>query len=262
MEADCVKRSIDINCDLGESFGIYTFGQDEPLFDLITSCNIACGFHAGDPATMAKTVQIALQKQVAIGAHPGFPDLQGFGRRNVSLSPREVYEIVLYQIGALDSFVQAARGTLHHVKPHGALYHQAASDPIIAEAIATAVFDFRPQLILYGLAHSKLVEAGKNKGLKVASEAFIDRRYRSDGTLCPRSQADACIDDPITAAEQALHIAMNRQVLPYDTPAPIPIQADTLCLHGDHASALEIIQQVRQELKDQKIHVQPAIQFL
>ncbi len=196
-------EQIDLNCDIGEGFGTYNVGFDEEIMPYISSANIACGLHAGDYTTMNKTVQLALENNVAIGAHPGLPDLQGFGRRKMAISPQEAFEMVLYQIGALHSFVIAHGGTLRHVKPHGALYNMAAVDSKLAEAITEAIYRFQPELILFGLANSELIKAGKKIGLQTANEVFADRTYQNDGTLTPRHQANALIHDVEQSVESS-----------------------------------------------------------
>ncbi len=204
--------TVDLNCDMGESFGPWPMGDDAALMQHITSANIACGFHAGDPLIMQRTVRLALQHGVAIGAHPGYPDLQGFGRRAMQLSPEEVYAAVLYQIGALQSIAQAEGGRLHHVKPHGALYNAAAKDRALADAIARAVHAVDNNLILYGLSGSALIDAGRAVGLRTCSEVFADRGYEPDGSLTPRNRPGALIDDPEKAAGQALEMVRGRRV--------------------------------------------------
>ena len=185
---------IDLNADLGESFGAWRMGDDAGVMPWITSANIACGFHAGDPTTMRATIALCAQHGVAIGAHPSLPDLQGFGRREMKISPDEVYAQTLYQVGALHALTKAAGTQLHHVKPHGALYNMAARDAALAGAIARAVHEFDASLVLFGLAGSALPKAGTATGLRVAHEAFADRRYQADGSLTPRSQSGAVID--------------------------------------------------------------------
>lgn len=186
--------TVDINCDMGESFGSYKLGRDEEILDYVTSANIACGFHAGDPSTMKRTVQMALEKNVGIGAHPGVQDLVGFGRREINLSPEEAYDIVVYQIGALYAFVKSEGGKIQHVKPHGALFNMAAKDAQLAEAIAEAVYKVDPEMILFGLAGSELVKAGKKIGLRTANEVFSDRTYQQDGSLTSR-RGKKCINN-------------------------------------------------------------------
>lgn len=241
-------RRIDLNCDLGESYGAWRMGEDAALLALISSANIACGFHAGDPDIMRSTVALAIERNVAIGAHVSLPDLQGFGRREMAVSPSEAYAMTLYQIGALHAFAQAAGARLRHVKPHGALYNMAARDAKLAEAIARAVRDFDPTLRLVGLAGSVLVDAGRAAGLPVAAEAFADRRYRADGSLQPRREADAVIADTDQAIAQALAIAREGRVRAVDG-STVALQADTLCVHGDGAHAVAFARGLRAALE-------------
>jgi len=243
---------IDLNCDLGE--GVET---DALILPLVTSANIACGFHAGGPTIMRKTVDAALEAGVAIGAHPGFQDLAGFGRRDMHITPDEAYDLVLYQIGALAGFVSAAGGRLAHVKPHGALYNMAATHEMLADGIARAVKAFDPGLILFGLPNSELVKAGQRAGIRTANEAFADRTYQGDGTLTPRSQANALIDDVRAAAAQAVRIAQDGKVRAGDG-TDISLQADTICLHGDGAHALELAREIRARLEHAGISVLPV----
>jgi 5-oxoprolinase (ATP-hydrolysing) subunit A len=235
---------MDINCDMGEGFGPWPMGADEALMQHITSANIACGFHAGDPVTMRRTVQLALLNGVAIGAHPGFPDLQGFGRRNLQMSPEEIYAAVLYQIGALKTIVEAEGGVLHHVKAHGALYNMAAKDRVWADAIARAVQKAGAHLILYGLSGSAQIEAAEACGLRVCSEVFADRTYQDDGSLTPRSLPGALIEDPQKAAAQALQMAQNKTVTGIGGKV-VSVVPDTLCLHGDSPHALDFAVKIR-----------------
>jgi len=204
---------VDLNCDLGESYGAYKLGNDEAILPFVTSANIACGFHAGDPAVMKKTVRLALQHQVAIGAHPGLPDLVGFGRREMAVSPEEAFDMTLYQIGALAAFVQAEGGAMHHVKPHGALYNMAAVTPALAEAIAEAVYRVNPELVLYGLAGSALIKAGQKLGLRTANEVFADRTYQPDGTLTSRRLPNALLSDPQEAIRQVVRVSLFKPIL-------------------------------------------------
>jgi 5-oxoprolinase (ATP-hydrolysing) subunit A len=234
---------MDINCDMGESFGRYTLGNDAALMPLITSANIACGLHAGDALVMHKTIRLAKSSGVAVGAHPGYPDLQGFGRRSMEMSPEEVEALVLYQLGALAGFARAEKVELVHVKPHGALYNQAARDRSLARAIARAVAGFSMELILVGLAGSQLVAAGEEVGLKTASEGFPERGYMPDGSLMPRKMPGAVLDSPAEAAAQALRLA--REGIEAITGR---VKVDTLCIHGDNPGALEIAGAVRQAL--------------
>jgi UPF0271 protein len=239
---------IDLNCDLGESFGAYTIGDDEALLPLITSANIACGFHAGDPQVMARTVRLAAQHGVAVGAHPGFPDLAGFGRRAMQLSAEEIETCVLYQVGALAAFARAVGVPLGHVKPHGALYNLAVGEPAIAAAIARGVARFSSDLVLVGLAGSvAMAEAAQAAGLRFAAEAFADRVYNPDGTLQSRQIAGSLITDPARAATQAVSIARDGLVVAHDG-TRLALHAGTLCLHGDNPAALANAKAVRQAL--------------
>ena len=241
-------KTIDINSDLGESYGAWRMGDDAALLAIVSSANIACGFHAGDPDIMRGTVALAVQHDVAIGAHVSLPDLQGFGRREMMVTPNEAYAMTLYQVGALHGFVQAAGTRLRHVKPHGALYNMAARDMKLAQAIARAIRDFDPALRLVGLANSALIDAGKAAGLPVASEAFADRRYRSDGSLQPRREADAVIQESDDAIAQAMAIAREGMVRAVDG-SVVTLHADTLCVHGDGAHAVAFARQLRAVLE-------------
>lgn len=248
--------TIDLNCDLGESFGAYQMGRDKDLIPLVSSVNIACGFHAGDPSVMKRTVRLALENAVAIGAHPGLPDLVGFGRRPMGVSPEEVYDMVVYQIGALNAFVKTEGGNLRHVKPHGALYNMAATDQLIAEAIAEGVFKVDPELVLVGLAGSKLIEAGKKAGLKSAREAFADRAYQQDGTLRPRHYSDAVISDVKVAASQVIRMLKEGAIRSIDGGA-FSVEVDTVCVHGDGPYAVEFAKKIRQILLAEGVKIQP-----
>jgi len=245
---------IDINCDMGESFGPWPMGNDEVLLQYVTSANIACGFHAGDPLVMQKTVRLALKYHVAIGAHPGYPDLQGFGRRNLQMTPQEVYAMTLYQIGALAAIVRAEGGRLHHVKAHGALYNAAAKDRSLADAIAKAVQHFDAALILYGLSGSAQIEAGKALNLRTCSEVFPDRSYQDDGSLTPRAQDNALIDNSVQVANQALQM-VGEQSVTAASGKKIGVLTETLCIHGDGVHALEFARAVFFALKEQNIEL-------
>lgn len=244
--------TIDLNCDMGESFGAWAMGQDAQVMPWISSANIACGFHAGDFSTMQQTVILAKKHHVAIGAHVSLLDLQGFGRREMQVSPVEAHALTLYQLGALSAFTGAQQVRLHHVKPHGALYNMAARDARLAEAIASAVRDFDPQLILVGLAGSALPHAGAQIGLVVAHEAFADRRYNADGSLVSRREADAVIDDIDMAIAQTLQIAKNGKVdiyrLGQHNGQSLRIRADTVCIHGDRPDAAMFAQRLHEAL--------------
>ena len=245
---------VDLNCDMGESFGAYKIGHDEDILDFVTSANIACGFHAGDPATMRKTVKLALEKNVGIGAHPGLPDLVGFGRRDMKITPQEAYDLVLYQMGALYGFVKAEGGTLQHVKPHGALYNMAAQSQPLSEAIAEAVYKLDPELILFGLAGSELVKAGKKIGLRCASEVFSDRTYQQDGSLTSRSNPDALIKDHTIAVKQVIRMVKEGKVHSLQG-VEISIDADTICIHGDGEHALAYAKYISSALEEASIKV-------
>ncbi len=238
---------IDLNCDCGESFGVWSLGDDEAVLRHVTSASVACGAHAGDPEVMRRTVRLCRSLGVAVGAHPGFPDLPGFGRRPLPLTPSEIETSVLFQIGALHAIARAEGVALRHVKPHGALYNLAAKTPAVAEAIARAVAAFSRELILVGLAGSVLVEAGLAAGLSVASEAFADRGYAADGALLPRDAPGALILDPERNLAQALSIVTTGQVVGPEGQA-VPVVADTLCIHGDTPGAAERAALLRQGL--------------
>ena len=238
---------VDLNCDMGESFGIYQMGTDSQIMPLVSSANIACGFHAGDPSVMRKTLEAAVAQGVALGAHPGLLDLVGFGRRNMQVSAQEAYDMVVYQVGALAGFAKAAGVSLHHVKPHGALYNMAAKDKALADAIARAVRDIDASLVLYGLAGSQLIQAGKNAGLRVASEVFADRTYQADGSLTSRSQPNALLQSDEEAVQQVLTMVMEKQVKAV-TGEWVSLDADTICIHGDGVHALSFATKVRAAL--------------
>ena len=241
---------IDLNCDMGESFGRYPLGDDAAVMPFISSANIACGLHAGDPIVMRSTIQLAKQHGLAIGAHPGWPDLQGFGRREMNLTPHEVEAFVLYQIGALAAFAKAEEFGLRHVKPHGALYNQAAKDRALADSIARAVKSFDKDLILVGLAGSALIASALELSLRVANEGFPDRRYNPDGTLVSRKEANAILESPEEVAAHAVTLAREG----IDC-AGQRVQVDTLCLHGDNLQAAENARMVYDALAKNGIEV-------
>jgi 5-oxoprolinase (ATP-hydrolysing) subunit A len=241
---------VDLNCDLGESYGRYHLGEDATMMTLITSVNIACGFHAGDANVIFRTVSLAKQHGVLIGAHPGYPDLQGFGRRQMALTAGELTNILYYQLGALDAFTRVLGGSLVHVKPHGALYNLAAQDSTTANVIAEAVLAFNPGLTLIGLAGSALTRAGEAAGLQVAGEGFPDRVYLPDGRLLPRSQPGAVVTDPESVAGNALRLV--KEGINVDG---VDVRIDTLCLHGDNPRAVENAQFVRQVLSGEGVEI-------
>ncbi|MCX7638861.1 MAG: LamB/YcsF family protein [Pyrinomonadaceae bacterium] len=248
--------TIDLNCDIGESFGIWRMGNDEALMDWVSSVNVACGFHAGDPSVIRKTIQTAIQKGVAIGAHPSFPDLQGFGRREMKLPEEEVFDLVLYQVSALKGICEALGGQLHHVKPHGALYNQAAKNSSIARAIAEAVKSIDKNLILFGLSGSFLISEAENLGLKTASEVFADRTYQPDGTLTPRNFPNAVIKDTSLAIAQAIQMITTKTVTATNG-EKIPIKAETVCIHGDGEKALDFARNINLSLKKIGVTIKP-----
>lgn len=245
---------VDLNCDMGESFGAYKLGRDEEILDFITSANIACGFHAGDPATIRKTVQLAMEKNVGIGVHPGLQDLVGFGRRNMQISPQEAYDLVVYQIGAIYAFAKSEGGKIQHVKPHGALYNMAAKSAPLSEAIAEAIYKVDPELILFGLAGGELVKAGKKIGLRTANEVFADRTYQQDGSLTPRTDSQALITNHEAAVNQVIQMVKEGKVTSLQG-INVPIQADTICIHGDGANALDFARYISDSLKDAGIEI-------
>ncbi|MGA9288642.1 MAG: 5-oxoprolinase subunit PxpA [Anaerobacillus sp.] len=248
-------KSVDLNSDLGESYGAYKIGNDENVLECISSANIACGYHAGDHNVMMETVKVANDLGVGIGAHPGYPDLGGFGRREMRMSHDEVFNLIAYQVGAIQGVANVHGASVHHVKPHGALYNSAAKDPVIAKAIASAVYKINPQLILYGLAGSELIQAGREVGLTVAQEVFADRTYQADGTLTPRSEPNAMIHDAEHAVERVIRMINEQQVKAVNG-QDVAIQADTICVHGDEPEALRFVQQLRERLQEEGIRIQ------
>lgn len=247
-------KMIDLNCDMGEAFGNYAMPNDDQLMDYISSANIACGFHAGDPAVMQQTVALAIKKGVAIGAHPGLADLQGFGRREMKITTSEAYQLTLYQIGALSAFVKAAGGKLNHVKAHGALYNMAAKDAALAKAIVQAVHDFDPGLILYALAGSKMISEAQGKGIVTASEVFADRSYQDDGSLTPRTASNALISNEDDAISQVLDFALKQEVSSVNGNR-IAVTAETVCLHGDGEHAVAFAKLISDRLKKEGISI-------
>ncbi|MBU5211507.1 LamB/YcsF family protein [Heyndrickxia oleronia] len=252
---------IDLNCDMGESFGAYKMGTDEEILNYITSANIACGFHAGDPTTMRKTVTMALERNVGIGVHPGLPDLVGFGRRTMDISPQEAYDLIVYQIGAVYAFTKAEGGKLQHVKPHGALYNMAAKSPSLSEAIAEAIYKVDPELILFGLAGGELVKAGKKIGLRSASEVFSDRTYQEDGSLTSRREENALIHDQEVAVNQVIRIVKEGKVKSLQG-VDVSIQAHTVCIHGDGQNALQFAKYISTSLQNEGITIAKISNFL
>ena len=238
---------VDLNSDVGESFGAYTIGQDPILLTHITSANVACGFHAGDPGVMRATVALARQHGIAVGAHPGFPDLVGFGRRELQATPREVEDFVVYQIGALAAIAATQGIRLQHVKPHGALFNMAVRDMALADAIARATAAVDRSLIFFGLPGSELIAAGRRAGLRTASEVFADRAYEPDGTLVSRRKPGAVIHDPGAVVQRVVRMATDRTVVAVDG-SVVRLELDTICVHGDTPGAAELAARIRQAL--------------
>ena len=245
---------VDLNSDVGESFGAYTIGQDGVVLAHITSANVACGFHAGDPGVMRATVATAREHGVAVGAHPGFPDLVGFGRRELNASPRDVEDFVTYQIGALAAIAAAQGVRLQHVKPHGALFNMAVRDASLADAIARATAAVDRALILFGLPGSELIRAGDRAGLRTAAEVFADRAYERDGTLVSRRLAGAVIHDPEVVEARVVRMATDRTVVAVDN-SVVKLQVDTICVHGDTHGAAELAARIRRALASAGVQV-------
>jgi UPF0271 protein len=240
-------RSVDLNADLGEGFGRYRLTSDPAVLALVTSANVACGFHAGDPVIMRETVTEAARRGVAVGAHPGYPDRLGFGRRHLDATPQECAAYVLYQVGALQAVCRAAGIRLRYVKPHGALYTRAARDAAVADAIARAVREADPTLVLLGLAGSELLRAAERAGIAAAAEAFVDRSYEPDGSLTPRDRHDALLDDPAHCADRAVRMVLDHMVLARDGTV-LEVTPDSLCVHGDGPAAVQILAATRERL--------------
>lgn len=246
--------SIDLNCDLGESFGAYTIGMDSAVIPYITSANVACGYHAGDPLVMQKTVAACKAHGVHIGAHPGYPDLMGFGRRNIAATPAEVKAYIQYQVGALSAFCTAAGVPLCHVKPHGAMYNMAAKDEALARAVCEGILEVNPKLTLLALSGSAMVRAAQETGLPVKNEVFADRGYQADGTLVPRSRPGAMITDEDEAIARVIRMAKEGVVRSVDG-VDVPLTADSVCVHGDGEKALAFVRRIREALAAAGIEV-------
>jgi UPF0271 protein len=257
-----LKRKIDINCDLGESYGHFKVGQDSKIMPHITSANVACGFHAGDPVTMAHTVKLAKKSGVAIGAHPGYPDLMGFGRREMKLNPEELKSYITYQVGALQAFAKASGTDLQHVKPHGALYDVAARDNNIARTIVEAVLSIDSKLIVLGPPHSMIAKTASRVGLHVALEAFADRAYNPDGTLVSRSQPGSVIEEPKLVVERARKMIEDGTVSAINGETVHLGQVHTVCVHGDTPNAADMARVLKASLLAAKIDVKPVGSFL
>lgn len=254
-------NKIDINCDLGESFGAYTLGRDESVIRHVSSVNIACGYHAGDPLVMQKTIALAKARGVAIGAHPSFPDLMGFGRRELRATPDEIYCYCLYQLGALDGFARAQGQALQHMKAHGALYNMAGRELQVAEAMCRAMRDFDKNLILLALAGSKMAEAAKAMGVRCALEFFADRAYLPDGNLAPRNQAGAIIHDTSLALARVVRVAREHKVAAIDG-TDINVFCHSICIHGDNENALDFACAIQSRLEQENIEIAPFGTFI
>ena len=247
---------IDLNSDLGESFGSYKIGGEEEIFPYITSANVACGFHASDPCVMDQTIASAKTAGIQVGAHPGFPDLMGFGRRNMSVTPKEAYDYVLYQIGALDGFLRAHGMKMQHVKPHGALYNMAGKDEALAEGICKAVKDFDDNLIVLALAGSKLASKAEEMNLRVAAEYFADRAYEADGSLRNRRLEGSMITDEDEALNRTIRMIKENKVKTYDG-SDITLNAQSICVHGDGEKAVLFVQRIRAKLAEEGVEIKP-----
>ena len=249
-------KRVDLNCDLGESFGSYTCGMDSQVIPHISSANVACGFHAGDPLVMKKTAALAAKYGIAVGAHPGYPDLVGFGRRNMAVSPAELKAMVQYQIGALQAVCKAEGIALQHVKPHGAMYNMAAKDRKLADEICDAILEIDDKLILLGLSGSEMLKAAEAKGLRCASEVFADRAYEDDGSLTPRALEGSVITDEELAISRVLQMVQQGTVTARSGRV-IPIKADSICLHGDGVKAVEFAKRIGEALKNAGVEISP-----
>lgn len=249
-------RTVDLNADLGEGFGHYRLPQDEAVLDLVTSVNVACGFHAGDPAVMRETVAAAARRGVAVGAHPGYPDLRGFGRRELHATPEQIETDVIYQIGALAAFGAAAGTRVRYVKPHGALYNRAVRDRPAADAIARAIRAVDPGLVLLGLPGSEMEAAAEAAGLRFAREAFVDRAYTRDGALVSRAEPGAVLHEPEVCADRAARMVLDGMVEAVDGTI-LSITPDSLCVHGDGPTAAALLQAVRRRLEASGVEITP-----
>ena len=252
---------VDLNSDLGESFGSYKIGRDEDIIPLISSANVACGAHAGDPDVMAKTADICKSSGISMGAHPGFFDLMGFGRRNLAVSPEEAKNLIIYQIGALDAFAKSRGIKLAHVKPHGALYNMAAKDARLAAAIAEGIYSYNPELILLGLSGSEMLRAAENIGLPCAAEVFADRAYEDDGTLVARSKPGAMINDEDEAVSRVIKMIKEHRVTTISG-KEIEISPASVCVHGDSEKALLFVKKIRDALTSENIEIKPLSEII
>lgn len=252
---------IDLNSDLGESFGRYTLGMDSRIIPLISSANVACGYHASDPVVMEKTAAMAREAGIGIGAHPGYPDLMGFGRRNLDVTPAEARAYTLYQLGALEGFCRANGVRMQHVKPHGALYNMAGKDYALAKGICEAIASFDKDLIVMALSGSELVRAAEDTGLRVAREVFADRAYEEDGSLVNRRKDGAMVTDENLAISRVVRMILEQKVTAI-TGKDIPIRADSVCVHGDGEKALAFVEKIRAELSSHGIQICPLSEIV
>lgn len=245
---------VDLNSDLGESFGRYTIGNDDRVIPLISSANVACGYHASDPVVMERTVEAAKKAEIRIGAHPGFPDLMGFGRRNMNVTPAEAKAYVLYQIGALDAFCRANEMKMQHVKLHGALYNMAAKDYALSKAICEGIYEYNKELIVLALSGGQTIKAAQDTGLHTAMEVFADRAYEEDGSLVDRRKEGAMITDETLAIERVVRMVKEKKVTAI-TGKDIPIQADSICVHGDGEKALAFVEKIKDTFAKEGIQI-------
>ena len=245
---------VDLNSDLGESFGRYTIGMDDKVIPLITSANVACGYHASDPVVMSKTIKMAKEAGIRVGAHPGFPDLMGFGRRNMNISPAEAKAYTIYQVGALDAFCKVNGVKMQHVKPHGAFYNMAAKDPVLAKAICEGIAEYYSSLIVMALCGGELLKAAREMGLRAASEVFADRAYEEDGSLVDRRKEGAMVTDENLAISRVIRMVKEQKVTAI-TGKDIPITADSICVHGDGVKALTFVEKIREAFVKEGIQI-------
>jgi UPF0271 protein len=257
-----LKQKIDINCDLGESYGAFTVGNDAKIMPYITSANIACGFHAGDPKTIANTINLAKKRKVAVGAHPSFPDIMGFGRREMQLTPEEAKDYIIYQVSAVQGFARAAGTGLQHVKPHGALYNMAVKDEELSRAIVEAVHALKDDLIVFAPPKSVLAKAASKAGLRVAHEFFADRAYNPDGSLVSRKQADAVIQEPRKVVERAIKAVKEETILAANGETLNIGEVHTICVHGDTPSAVRLAEALKKGLAKASVKVAPVGSFI
>lgn len=256
-----MRNAVDLNSDVGESFGTYKLGLDEEVLKYVSSVNIACGWHAGDPMVMEKTIALARDNSLGIGAHPGYPDLIGFGRRNMDITPKEARNYLIYQIGALDAFARAAGTYLQHIKLHGAFYNMISADAVLSKEAAKAIYEVDKNLIVLALAGSELVKAAKELGLKVAEEVFADRAYNSNGSLVSRKLPGSVIHDRDMAVERVKKMVTQGKVTSIDG-KEIAINADSICVHGDNPEAVAFVKLIRERLEGDGIRIKPIKEII